>query len=297
MSSEDRPVRFNTSDGLELRGVGWGAGATQLVFSPGNGFTVECYRPAIGVLGKSVSVFALNPRGFGGSEKPANFEGWEAALGDLRDFVRQTLQPPVILAGHSFGAMLSLWLAAEEPELVRGLLLLDPSVLHGKDEPVPEEALERSLEVAARTRTRRPQWPRREAAAKFLRGKDPFSGWTEEAFGAFMASGVLEHKRGGVALACPPWLEAAIYETAPRGRQWEWAERVRAPTVILRGEDSHTINPAALTDFARTLSLAAVISVKGTHTFPQEFPQQTAIALETAISVLLRCDPDGETSL
>ncbi len=297
MTYEDRPLRFSTADGLNLQGVCWGDGPLQVVFSPGNGFTVECYRPAMDILGESATVFGLNPRGFGGSDRPTANVGWEASLGDLRDFITQTLQPPVILAGHSFGGMLSLWLAAEAPQLVRGLLLLDPSVQRSKEGAAAEEAEQRTLERAARTRTRRPHWPRREAAAKFLRGKDPYAGWEEESFQAFMASALVDHKRGGVALACPPWLEAGIYETSLRGRAWEWAERAQAPTAIVWGESSDTVDPEALPDFSGLLSPSTVISVKGGHTFLQEHPALAAPALDAAIRMLQKCEPDGETSL
>ncbi len=297
MESEGRPLSFTTPDGLSLGGVSWGRGAGSVVFTPGNGFPVQCYRPALDSLLEHAEVHGLNPRGLGGSEVPADFSGWEPLLDDLRAFISERLEPPVVAAGHSLGAMLSLWLAAEAPELVQGLLLLDPLVPLGSAAEVPEGGSQRERELIVRTRARRDRWSSRQDAARSLRGKGGYQGWRDDAFEAFLAAGLVEDPAEGVRLACPPWLECRIYETLPRKGVWDWARRARAPAVVLRGEDSEVADAEALEELTSLLPMAAVVSVKGDHAFAQQHPAATGEALGFAWRFLMRCASGGEVPL
>lgn len=56
----------------------------------------------------------------------------------LAEFVERTAQEPALLLGHSYGAYLARGLAAQRPELVRGLALVCPLAEQVGDLPVPE---------------------------------------------------------------------------------------------------------------------------------------------------------------
>ena len=291
------PLSFVTSDGLHLAGIRRGGGAPQTVFSPGNGFPVECYLSALAGLEAHSEIHALNPRGLGGSDVPREFDSWEAPLNDLEAYIRHSMRPPVVVAGHSYGAMLSLWLAATAPELVRGVLLLDPLVPVPRAVPEPEGGARHALELIERTRIRRADWPNRESAARSLAGKGGYVGWRDAPFQAFLRCGLLDKEGGGVRLACPPWLETRIYETRPPGKVWEWAGAVQAPVGILRGSESNVANPRALEELAAMLPVAAVLEVKGGHTFAQQHPGEAAGALAFAWRLIMRTKPGEETGL
>lgn len=307
MDQDGTPLSFVTPEGLHLSGVIWGGAgqdgqggmdnARQIVFTPGNGFPVECYRPALAALAAEAEIHALNPRGLGSSEAPRTFESWEAPLADLEAYIRQAMRPPVVLAGHSFGAMLSLWLASKAPELTRGLMLLDPLVsLPGKVRG-PQGGSTRERELIERTRNRRESWPSKEDAAEALRDRGGYEGWQAEAFDAFLDAGLEEAEDGGVRLACPAWLETRIYETFPKTGIWEWAESIQAPAVMLRGEDSDVAHPEALEALTEILPIAAVAAVKGGHTFAQQHPARAAEALDFAWRLILRAEPGEEITL
>jgi len=53
----------------------------------------------------------------------------------LADFLDHVADEPVLLAGHSYGAYLVRGVAAQRPDLVRGLALLCPVAEHGRDVP------------------------------------------------------------------------------------------------------------------------------------------------------------------
>ncbi|MCZ6531969.1 MAG: alpha/beta hydrolase [SAR324 cluster bacterium] len=297
MESEEQSFNFTAPDGLRLSGVRWGEGGDRIVFTPGNGFPVHCYRPALRDLSRRVEIHALNPRGLGGSDVPHELPGWEPLLGDLRAFIEARLEPPVVMAGHSLGAMLSLWLAARAPALVKGLILLDPLVPYELNTTPPVGGSQRDRDLIARTRNRRERWPSKAEAADALRGRGVYEGWQEQAFQLFTAEGLLEEPGGEVRLACPPWLEARIYGSMPANAVWDWARNAKAPTVLLRGEDTDVATPRALEQLAEMLPMAAVFSVKGGHAFAQQYPEKTAQALVSAWELLARCMADEEVSL
>ena len=280
------PLAFAAPAGLTLRGFTAGEGARTVVFTQGAGLTVESYLPALSGLFPQARVYGLNARGHGGSDVPAAFADWHDAVDDLRAFCEQTFATPVVLAGHSFGALVSLWLAAEAPRLAAGLLLLDPLVPHRRHEPWPPSGAGRDGELIARTLQRREIWPSLAEAGDGLRGRGVYAGWQPGPFAEFLASAFVAGPDGSARLCCPPWMEAAVYGGRPGKELFGWAAALRVPAVLLGGADTHIARPEALQDLADAMPLATVLTVKGSHTFPQEHPQETAAALAYALGQL-----------
>jgi pimeloyl-ACP methyl ester carboxylesterase len=70
-------------------------------------------------------VFAIDLLGFGGSDKPViaySLELWQELL---KDFWSTHINTPAIFVGNSIGALLSLMMAANYPEIVKGAVLLN----------------------------------------------------------------------------------------------------------------------------------------------------------------------------
>jgi pimeloyl-ACP methyl ester carboxylesterase len=70
-------------------------------------------------------VFTIDLLGFGGSDKPAiaySLELWQELL---KDFWACHIQTPTVFIGNSIGALLSLMMAANYPEMVKGAVLLN----------------------------------------------------------------------------------------------------------------------------------------------------------------------------
>ncbi len=86
----------------------------------------KTYVPVLPELSRHFHVFAVDKHGHGGSSKdPAKYTA--AAMGaDLATFIDQVIREPVFLSGHSSGALLSVWLAANASEHVRKVVLEDP---------------------------------------------------------------------------------------------------------------------------------------------------------------------------
>ena len=288
MAADVQQFELPTADGLLLQGELWGGGDLALTFVHGSGLTVQSYYPAFRALAARIRALALNSRGHGNSGNPADFPSYEAPVADLRSLVETRLQPPVVLSGHSFGALISLQLAAEAPGLAAGLLLLDPLLPWRRSEEWLPAGDGASGELIAKTRTRRANWESRAEAERWLGARSIYRDWSAEALERFCDSALEDLPDGTVALACPPWLEAATYAGRPGKEIFQWAERVQVPAVILRGRESMKCILRGAEDLADAFAMGTVITVEGDHTFPQEHPESTGAALAQALEIIVR---------
>ncbi len=86
-----------------------------------------------GAFGSLASLRRELARDMGVIEAMSREESLEGQERELEDILRQEADGPVVLAGHSFGAMLSLLVAARAPELVSRLILIGSGPLTEKD--------------------------------------------------------------------------------------------------------------------------------------------------------------------
>lgn len=84
-------------------------------------------------LSKRHHVYALDQKGFGLTAGTPSSSSVHANAELVARFIREVVGSPVVLVGNSMGGMVSLLLTAAHPELVAGLVLIDPSI------PVPRQ--------------------------------------------------------------------------------------------------------------------------------------------------------------
>lgn len=97
-----------------------------LVILPGMSVPAESYRKSVASLCQNFQVFVITQRG--------HFEtGWASDRsyhvsdygGDVVKFIDGVIDEPVILSGHSLGALVGLWVASEHPEKISGYVAED----------------------------------------------------------------------------------------------------------------------------------------------------------------------------
>lgn len=97
-----------------------------LVLVHGFGACIGHWRQNIPVLAAGgYRVFALDLLGFGGSDKPPlnyTLDVWEQLL---KDFWAAHIQEPAVFVGNSIGALLSLMVVADYPEIASGSILIN----------------------------------------------------------------------------------------------------------------------------------------------------------------------------
>lgn len=84
------------------------------------------YAKVLPELATSFHVFAVDCYGHGASDRVPEKYSAKALGADLSRFIKEVIGEPVLLSGHSGGGLLTVWLAANAPEDVRGIVLEDP---------------------------------------------------------------------------------------------------------------------------------------------------------------------------
>lgn len=259
--------------------------AIDIVFVHANGFNAQTYRTLLSPLAAGLRILAIDQRGHGATTLPADPKGrrsWRDLRDDLVGLLEVLDGPPVVLSGHSMGGTVSLLAAAERPERVKGLLLLDPVImpwlanLYAKA-PWTSGRSFLQLPIAQAALKRRAVFDNREAVFAGYKGRGAFKTWPETMLADYVAGGVVDAPDGKVRLACAPAWEASNY-AAQAHDPWRAIRRVTAPVRILKAQKHSTCR--AGDGFARRGRNVRIETIEGTsHFLPMERPDLVRDAL------------------
>lgn len=121
------------SDTFETRGatvhfVKGPARGPALVLIPGQSMTWRSYERALPRLASHFEVFAVDVRGHGGSSWTPGEYDFDTMGEDFATLLSGVVKRPAIVSGNSSGGLIALWLAANTPELVSGIVMEDAPV-------------------------------------------------------------------------------------------------------------------------------------------------------------------------
>ncbi len=272
---------FALPDG-DLSYLDWGAppGAPRVVMSNANGFNAHTYRHLLTPLCGQLHIQAVDARGHGFSTATADPDAplsWNTFRDDLIRFLEAGTRP-ALLVGHSLGATTSLLLAEARPDLVSGVLAVEPVIqpylrawgmrikrlLH-----VPHQA-NGLVEGAAK---RRAVFADREAVFKSYKGRGAFRSWPDQVLRDYITGGTRDSKDGQVELACAPAWEAHVFRSSGT-YIWDRLARIKAPITIIHGNVFSTCSEPVTQRMARLHPSAKIILVDGaSHFLPMEFPE------------------------
>lgn len=122
---------FVRAGGVKLHYLGRGTGPQTVVFLHGYAGMADMWRPVLGRLPADCHAIALDMRGSGGSDKPPSGYTIDAFTRDLTLVVEALALPPFVLVGHSMGGAVGLSYALDQPEHLRGLVLVNPAPADG----------------------------------------------------------------------------------------------------------------------------------------------------------------------
>jgi pimeloyl-ACP methyl ester carboxylesterase len=145
-------------DGVRLAGLDFGGDGPPVVLLHGLGGYVGEWTETASWMSERWRVLALDARGHGDSERRPRDVSPAARVDDVVFVLEQLQLDPVALLGQSMGGQTALLVAAERPDLVRGLVVAEAGPAAGDAETaaVVEEALARwpeprfELDVAMR---------------------------------------------------------------------------------------------------------------------------------------------------
>lgn len=243
-----------------------------LVFVHANGFNAMTYRSLLAPLCGTLRIWAPDLRGHGHTALPADPKarrGWSDHRDDLVALLDALDGPPVVMAGHSMGGTSALLAAAERPDRVSKLVLMDP-VIWGRltvalfQLPIFDR-IASHIPLVKGALKRRAVFDSREQALAAYTGRGAFRGWPEMMIADYLADGLVDSPDGGLMLACAPEWEASNY-SAQSHDPWRALKRVGRPVRILKAEAGSTCFPSP---GLRGLPGVSVEIIDGaTHFFP-----------------------------
>jgi pimeloyl-ACP methyl ester carboxylesterase len=104
----------------------WSFQGPPIIFLSGGGEDMGSWKDVIPEFTDSYSIFTVDTPGQGKSSKPARSFKWKDLAEDVAQLVKQEFREPVIIVGHSLGAMIAGAVAAYNPTSVYVLVLEDP---------------------------------------------------------------------------------------------------------------------------------------------------------------------------
>ncbi|MPY91649.1 MAG: alpha/beta fold hydrolase [Acidimicrobiia bacterium] len=227
--------------GRRLAGLDWGGRGPDLLFLHPNGFCAGLFDPIASRLGGAFRCLGVDLAGHGASDPPADLSTF--TLADLATDVLAALDhlgvEQVRLVGHSLGGIVSVLVDEQRPGLVTAVLLCEAVIL-----PPPEYFTmpPDRPPMADIARKRRAVWPDRAAMRARFAAQPPMAGLAPEALDAYLRWGVHDRPDGQVELACPPEVEAAVFEVTPTERgslpAWEHLPALRGRAVVLSGDQT-----------------------------------------------------------
>jgi pimeloyl-ACP methyl ester carboxylesterase len=272
---------FNGSDGI-FSFIDWGGSGPTAHFSHATGLCAGVYSPLARILRSQLKLFGMDDRGHGKTRAPADpnsLKNWNIFADDLARFFIH-LKEPIIAIGHSRGAAASLLLAIKRPELIRALVLIDPTIL-----PyswmwwwylAQKTGLAKRVPIVATAAKRRYIWPDRQRMLDSYRGKAVFRSWQKAFLEAYVESGTEETSDGQIKLCCSPAWESRCFAVCPHDI-WRHIPRLQLPTLVLYGAASDTFLAPAARRFKAQVPSATMVPLEGTgHFVPMQRPAETA---------------------
>jgi pimeloyl-ACP methyl ester carboxylesterase len=254
-----------------------------LHFSHGNGFPAGSYSTLLSYLSDDFDIGVIDRLGH--HEDYPVTDNWSYLVKQLIDFFESTYSQPVYAVGHSLGGILSMMVAAQRPDLVKGLIMLDAPLLtafeaHGLA-IVKRLGLMDKVTPSGRTIGRKEEWDSIEQASKYFRGKRLFSDFDDRCLNDYVKNGTQTQLDGRRRLHFNVDAEISIYRTIPSNLHR--TERLNMPSAVIAAKYSDVFKRHHGHKMKRQLGMN-VSWVEGTHMFPLEKPEITASLIKKYIA-------------
>ncbi len=262
----------------------------KLVFCHANGFNAQSYRAVLEPLG--VHAVALDLRGHGQTELPTDPErlkNWHIFADDIATFFDLYVPAPVILGGHSYGAVSAILSLPQTRDKVRGYVGFDPvlvprSMAMMTHFSFAREYMKMRLPIAKKAGGRKSVFDSVDAAFARYQGRGAFKGFPDEILRDYVQGGTRPLADGRVRLACDPMWEQAIFAAQAHNMFKQIPKLPDASRIIFAGARGRVSTKAQR---AKLRKLQPNISVEFERDFNHLFPfQEPAFATEALRSVI-----------
>jgi pimeloyl-ACP methyl ester carboxylesterase len=242
-----------------------------------NGLCAGLFEPLALRLGDAFRPVAVDLRGHGGTDTPPARDryGFSLMAADVLAVLDHLGIHSAVALGQSLGGGVTVLVDELRPGLLRRVLLCEP-VAFAPDamasRPLGEGPGDGGNFMSQIARKRRAVWPDRDAVLASYRSRSPFDVLAPESLAAYVRWGFVDRADGQVELACPPEVEATIFEVSgePPGAPaaWRHLDALSAPATVARGD--HSDLPSDWFALQAARAGGALVTLPGGHFFLQE---------------------------
>ena len=273
-------LTFKGPDG-DFNFIDWGGSGPIAHFAHATGLCAGAYTPLALKLRSELKMVGMDDRGHGRTRAPADpqkLHNWDVFADDLANFCEH-LDGPVIAIGHSRGATASLLLAIKRPELIRALVMIDPTIL-----PLSwkfgwylakKTGIAKLVPIIATAAKRKYIWPDRKSILDSYRKKAVFRSWQKGFLEAYIEAGTEETEDGKIRLCCAPHWESRCFAVCPHDL-WRSIPALKIPILVLYGANSDTFLAPAARRLKSKIPSAQMVQLDDTgHFVPMDRPDET----------------------
>ena len=272
---------FAPTNNIRLHYLDYGGDGPSLVLMPGLSANAHCFDGLVAAgLTDHVRLLALDLRGRGQSDKPPSGYAMSDHAADVIGLLDALGLDQVALGGHSFGGLLTMYIAAHYPERVSQLIILDAA---GELHPSVRELIKPSLARLEQTVPSWEQFIERMKAQPFLAGE-----WGE-ALESYYRADVEVLPDGTVK---PRSDSKAIWQAADLAIDEPWGDilsNITQPAVLIRAPENY--GPAPIVPYENVMRTVEAIpncryvEGKGNH-MTMLFGKRARGVVETTIQVM-----------
>ena len=277
-------------NGVEIVLWEWPGEGRPVLFCHAAGMHARIWDQVIARLPGTRLCYAFDARGHGLSSKPARPYAWRDFGADAAAVAGALGLSGALGVGHSLGGHAVTLGAALRPGAFAGLLLIDPVIL-------PKNQYAGPSTKAQFVRKRRNRWTSPEEMFESFASRPPFDAWDPAVLRDYCQHGLVpggEDYGADYMLACPPEIEASIYDAsrAAESNIYQEIAAIPIPVHVVRAgrfQDPANVMGSSPTapDLAASFAHGAdTCLAEHSHFIPMESPVLTAKLIADALTLL-----------
>ncbi len=242
------------------------------------GFHARCWDKVIAAFPDGTHVIAVDQLGHGRSAKP-EIKDWAMIAEATAELVQSLNHIFDIGVGHSMGAHCLVQVAAQLPDAISRLVLVDPVIMEPEIYQNPPD-YSVSNEMVSK---RRNSWTGPDEMFDRFQDRHPYRLWDKAVLRDYCEYGLLQDGQDGFELACPPKTEGSVYATSGTVDPYLLIEQIyqpvkilRAPKIELEGAFDFTSSPTPEQLADAFANGTDVYLVDLTHFMPMQDPKKIA---------------------
>lgn len=257
-----------TRGGVELRYCEWPGDPPPTLLLHGIGNYGRYWDLFARAIDGRLRLVAPDARGHGDSGRPEHGYEPEEFVADALAVLDALAIDRALVVGHSMGGSHSIRLAADHPDRVRGLVLVD----------VGPEPMREGMERARRLLTGRPRSFRdRDEALAYFRRTSP--GYGDDVYRNRLDWALREDDGSLLWRSDPNALERIMARRGDRRELWTKLGALRCPTLIVRGTRSNVLGAEGARRMMETIPTARLIELEAGHNVALDRPAELADAV------------------